>query len=216
MTLTVAAPVQAVRCLSMIALEAVPPEDRDVAVNGPLWDSHVIPTIEETTTEIADRRRMLKQASRRIKRSVDLIQDLRDQLESKLCTEREESSRSTSWRSGSENSKPPPFDTRKRSYELKRPCPDGDGGHVPTDSSAGRGQGVTTTGDGLAPQTAGSKHHFSTRGPVETPVLWRSRRSFFSNTSSNRQHPIVSTNCNPNEWSGHLTPSRPSQLHVHR
>ena len=65
----------------MIAFEEVSPADRDVTVNGPLWDSHVIPTIEETTTEIADRRRMLKQASRRIKRSVDLIQDLRDQLE---------------------------------------------------------------------------------------------------------------------------------------
>ena len=88
---------------------------------------------------------MLQQASRRVKRSVEdhaLIQDLRSQLERaqeraeckrtsmrgrrtcagcKPCTGREESSRSTSWHSRSDNSKPPPFDTRKRSYESTRP-----------------------------------------------------------------------------------------------
>ena len=55
----------------MIALDAVHPEDRDVAVKGPLWDSHIISTIDETAGEIADRRRVMQQASRRVKRSVE-------------------------------------------------------------------------------------------------------------------------------------------------
>ena len=38
----------------MIAFEEVPPADRDVAVNGPLWDSHDIPTVEITTTEVSE------------------------------------------------------------------------------------------------------------------------------------------------------------------
>ena len=68
----------------MIAFEEVSPADRDVTVNGPLWDSHVIPTVEITTTEVADRRRVLAQASRRAKRNEAdqaLINDLRGQLE---------------------------------------------------------------------------------------------------------------------------------------
>ena len=70
--------------LPMIAFDEVPPTDRNVAVNGPLWDSHVIPTVEITTTEVADRRRVLAQASRRAKRNEAdqaLINDLRGQLE---------------------------------------------------------------------------------------------------------------------------------------
>ena len=55
----------------MIALEATHPEDRDVAVNVPLWDSHVIPTINDTAGEVADRRRVMQQASRRVKRNVE-------------------------------------------------------------------------------------------------------------------------------------------------
>ena len=68
----------------MIAFDEVPPADRDVAVNGPLWASHVIPTVEITTTEVAERRRVLAQASRRAKRNEAdqaLIDDLRRQLE---------------------------------------------------------------------------------------------------------------------------------------
>ena len=84
MTLTVTAPVRAAGRLPRIAFDEVPPADRDVAVNGPLWDSHVISTVEQSTTEITDRRRVLAQASRRVKRSEEdhaLIQDLRSQLE---------------------------------------------------------------------------------------------------------------------------------------
>ena len=47
-------------------------------------DSHVISTVEQSTTEIADRRRVLAQSSRRVKRNEEdqaLIHDLRNQLE---------------------------------------------------------------------------------------------------------------------------------------
>ena len=64
--------------------------------------------------------------------------------------------------------------------------------------------------------TAWGKHHFCIRGPVQTPFLWRPYRSFFSDTSATSQHSIVSTNCDPNEWRGHPTSTRPSQLHVRR
>ncbi len=73
------------RPLPGIPFDEVPPADRDAAVNGPEYDSHVIPTVEmPTTTEINERRRVLAQASRRAKRQEEdqlLINDLRRQLE---------------------------------------------------------------------------------------------------------------------------------------
>ena len=68
----------------MIALQATHPEDRDFAVNGPLWNSHVIPTVNESAREVEDRRRVIQQASRRVKRSVEdqaLILALQNQLD---------------------------------------------------------------------------------------------------------------------------------------
>ena len=67
-----------------IPFDEVPPAERDAAVNGPERDFHVIPTVEITTTEVADRRRELAQARRRAKRNEAdqaLINDLRGQLE---------------------------------------------------------------------------------------------------------------------------------------
>ena len=77
--------VEEARRLPGIPFDEVPPADRDAAVNGPLYDSHVIRTIEApTATEINERRRVLAQASRRVKRQEEdqlLINDLRRQLE---------------------------------------------------------------------------------------------------------------------------------------
>ena len=119
----------------MIALEATHPEDRDFAVNGPLWNSHVIPTVNESVGEVEDRRRVIQQASRRVKRSVEdqalILASTTEPLPSptslqtsmrghktcvgcKQCTERGGSSISTTRHSESENSKPPPSDTRRR------------------------------------------------------------------------------------------------------
>ena len=72
------------RRLPGISFDEVPQADMDAAVNGPEWDFHVIPTVEITTTEIADRKRVLAQASRRVKRQEAdqaLINDLHHQLE---------------------------------------------------------------------------------------------------------------------------------------
>jgi hypothetical protein len=72
------------RRLPGIPFAEVPPADRDIAVNGPEWNFHVIPTVEITTTEVAARKRVLAQASRRAKREEAdqaLIDDLRNQLE---------------------------------------------------------------------------------------------------------------------------------------
>ena len=73
------------RRLPGIPFEEVPPADMDAAVNGPEYDFHVMPTVEmPTMTEVAERKRVLAQASRRAKREEadqTLINDLRRQLE---------------------------------------------------------------------------------------------------------------------------------------
>jgi hypothetical protein len=72
--------VEEARRLPGIPFEEVPPADMDAAVNGPLYDSHVIRTIEAPTAmESNERRRVLAQASRRVKRQEEdqlLINDL--------------------------------------------------------------------------------------------------------------------------------------------
>ena len=71
------------RRLPGVPFEEYPPEDMDAAVNGPEWNFHVIPTVEISTTEIAARKRVLAQASRRVKRAEAdqiLINDLHHQL----------------------------------------------------------------------------------------------------------------------------------------
>ena len=77
---------------TMVSRSSVHPEEHlpaepitDLEVNGPLWDSHVVPTVPETDAAIIVRQRVLYQGGRRVVRgrSTDdqtLILALQDQL----------------------------------------------------------------------------------------------------------------------------------------